>query len=40
MSPLEKRLTDVVDDDVDEPGAEGAVLLGVGRLLVLHLFSS
>src|SRR5918993_1560603 len=30
------RLAKVVDDDVHEPGTQGAVLLGVVRLLVLH----
>src|SRR5687768_12937572 len=30
------RLAQVVDDDVHEPGTQGAVLLGVVRLLVLH----
>jgi hypothetical protein len=35
----EKLLPDAVDDDVDEPGAQRAVLLGVVRLLVFHLLS-
>jgi hypothetical protein len=30
------RLAQVVDDDVHEPGTQGAVLLGVVRLFALH----
>jgi hypothetical protein len=30
------QLAKVVDDDVHEPGAQGAVLLGVGGLLAVH----